>query len=321
MILNFLSSNTNNKKELNKKLARTMSKAYKKVFGKKISSKDSLHLLSYIEGNISRFTAKRMDVAQKLFNYGKIDLEASNLLYKENIYPLAIYHLQQAIEKITKAYFLESGMIELEELYPKGTTNKKETVGHLSPKALILAIEKKEIKSNLEILFRCSNFSKIDSDKEAKKLRSLIRKRIKVAKISENEINQVVKTFRTTYKVLKAKLPKREMRHKIHLFNLSVSSQIKKIKEFKDEIRDIDNVLKYLEKDATKNVERNFVALNLYLLSIITFPHFISTRYPKEKRGLSPEDYNKELGIVKAFPQLRNMTRSIIESFERNIFI
>ena len=45
----------------------------------------------------------------------------------------------------------------------------------------------------------------------------------------------------------------------------------------------------------------------IYVLSIITFPHSITTRYPNVRsisQTLTPQDYTEDLGIVSATPQL-----------------
>jgi len=316
----FGSSNGEKEKKLDKKILKLVSDAYFKVFGKKLKQKDVSRLFNLLEEKIyEKSGGKEWEIAKKLFEYGKTDLLASEILWDRKIYPLAVYLLQQSIEKITKGYFLGIGFITIEELYPLKTTKKQETIGHISPKAFLLALKKKEVRESVDILFRHSGI-KQEEVGGPRDLEKLIKRPIKLARISEKEINYVLRNFKAKHKIIKRVIGGRNLRFKINLYKTSILSRIHRIKISKKDKKTLKEGLNYLGVDTIKNLELNFLLLNMYLLSIITFPHFISTRYPKGKRGLCPEDYTEDLGIVKKFPKILEMTKSIIKGLENRFF-
>lgn len=48
----------------------------------------------------------RLSKARSFINSAKNDLKSAKVLYDAEIYPTAVYHLQQAVEKFVKAYVL-----------------------------------------------------------------------------------------------------------------------------------------------------------------------------------------------------------------------
>ena len=50
-----------------------------------------------------------MNMKMELFAIAKMDLEASNVLYDNELYPQAIFYFQQSVEKANKALVLIAG--------------------------------------------------------------------------------------------------------------------------------------------------------------------------------------------------------------------
>jgi len=65
-----------------------------------------------------------------------------------------------------------------------------------------------------------------------------------------------------------------------------------------------------------QNFVASFIALYiLYMLSVITYPHFSYTRYPDSE--VKPSEYNENLGIVKKSPEIWNLLEESIATIEK----
>jgi len=62
---------------------------------------------------------------KNLLDIAKSDLDASERLYKGGLYPQTVFYLEQSIEKTAKAFGLEVGIIEEEELQSLGHHHEK----------------------------------------------------------------------------------------------------------------------------------------------------------------------------------------------------
>src|SRR3989344_6178985 len=80
------------------------------------------------------------DMSNKLLKTSENDLKASKLLYKEEIYPQAVSHFQQSIEKSNKAFGLVLNIINDKALISQ--------IGHKPLKIHSLMIQKQ--KRNFE---------------------------------------------------------------------------------------------------------------------------------------------------------------------------
>lgn len=60
-----------------------------------------------------------MDLFKQFFLTAKDDINAAITLHEKEMYPLSIYHLQQAVEKLSKSFGLKSGFIEKKDLKKK----------------------------------------------------------------------------------------------------------------------------------------------------------------------------------------------------------
>ena len=57
-----------------------------------------------------------MEIVEILFETAKKDLQASKYLYNNALYPQAIFHIQQSVEKATKCFGMIFGIISEKEL-------------------------------------------------------------------------------------------------------------------------------------------------------------------------------------------------------------
>ncbi|MEM3908054.1 MAG: HEPN domain-containing protein, partial [Nitrososphaerota archaeon] len=202
------------------------------------------------------------DLAMEFLKCAKEDIEATKLLYEERLIPLSVYHLQQAVEKTTKAYALALSIVTIREL---------REIEHKSPLVFIKLLKKRWVVSYINLLKIL--YPQMIKDFDIDEVEKIIRNKQKeLAEIPKN----VTISYLTSIKEMRNDLPK------IYL----------QVKKFVD-------LLKPLTNDQTENLKRALEAtfssgtvtsfISLYLLSVITYPHYIFTRYPDGE--IKPSDY------------------------------
>ena len=234
--------------------------------------KDSLTFMELMKCVISNVEKRKNHSLEKKFILSaKKDLESCKILYHETIYSLAVYHLQQAIEKTTKAWVLYLGVISEDQL---------KEIGHKTPRAFLELLENSPIGEMAHGLVKISNVKVIT---DTTRVRSLVEnKGVEVARMDYESIRMLLDVL---YRMEKQKG--------------KVSKPCK-------------TILKTLNVDPEELFEIPIVFTSLYLVSGITFPHYEFTRYP----GLAVEtsEYTKNLGIVKALPELMTITKKCIDT-------
>ena len=217
------------------------------------------------------FSKKNYLTEKKFIMQAKRDLQVTELLYDKKLYAHATYNLQQAAEKITKAWCLFAGFIEEKELTE---------VSHKTPRAFLKALKSKI--GNLAIQLIKS--SKSNYTIEINMLEEIINK--KTDEISRLKHDDIISMFEAVTNIE-------------HILN-----------------NEFYKYVNIISKKAIKEIVNIMMAFSwIYILSIITFPHVETTRYPDtkgRKNALNPSDYTLELGIVKATPKiLPHLNRSI----------
>lgn len=241
-------------------------------------------LMGILQKNLKN--KKNAKLAKEYLQVAKQDLEAARLLNKKKIFSLSIYHLQQAIEKTAKccgAIFF--GM------------SKKDLKGynHKSPLVFIEAV-KKELHSINSLYSQNEDLSKTIEDAKDIINKSLLN----IARLDKDKISQLLNYAQNIKKVTN----KEEIVSVIFLI-YSILSDDEKGESAPILLLQVYGLL-------------NFVAevINLYFLSILTYPHESYTRYPDGK--MKPEDYNENLGIVQMCKDICNSlekTQKMIETW------
>lgn len=299
----------------------------KKVFNKEITPKEAEYLIDYI-GEESK-EDKDYSFIEGLVKCAKIDLHSSRALFKQEIYSQSTYHLQQCIEKLTKAYGLYSGKINKDDLRPKNKKRgfwerwfgkKEESIGHQSPKTFILMLNKKSLKDRVNLLLKIFS-QETDVDTAKKRIQKAIKlESYKLATMSKGEIKHLITLFENIHKNVKSQ--KNVLKGKITNFISSLKVIINNLEGFDSKQK--EEIEKYINNFKLKSLDVLDVPINflfLWLLAMITFPHSNWTRYPKEgSKQLDPSDYNLNLGIVGVQDHLLQITeRRLINRFEQNI--
>ena len=135
-----------NKEKLRKVINQTIS-----VLSIKLSEEEIDKLTSSIFRLITTYInpnkrTENIELAIGYLNSSKKDLEASKILFADGIYCLSVYHLQQSVEKITKACGLGCFLLDKKDL------RSKKGIHHKTPLAFIKMIEKEYVKPLLGLV-------------------------------------------------------------------------------------------------------------------------------------------------------------------------
>jgi hypothetical protein len=242
------------------------------------------------------------------------DLETTEILYENKIYNTAIFHLQQAVEKTTKAYALASF-----------TLSKRETrrVGHDTPLVFIKLIERKWVKYLVNPLIRQFPHFRI-SDQDILEIKTLMRQKgekKKLALLKEEQIKGWLELIKKIISTLTSSETKRRISKVLDYLRV----EAEELKESDDTNEsqigyEIEKQLTDLEKGVESFLLLGSYILTIYFLSIITYPHSTFTRYPSEK--LDPSMYKSGLGIVDCLPNIIPLLNECIKElttfFEKN---
>lgn len=245
------------------------------------NNKEIVSNVGAISQVVARVTLKVDSVSRKLgldfLCEAERDIKSCTLLYSKKIYPHATYHLQQGIEKATKAYVLLEGFVRAREM--------REIMTHDSPSVFLIAtLEKTGIK---ELAKQLPNSSMIAEIVNAEDTMGDEEKRLEIAKTSYDD----------------------------------VSRWLSAIDQFKNTFGRIEEVISSIVREALgrplpPSVLRSIPSLmSLAILGVISFPHEAYTRYPERK--MVPNDYTRELGIVRATPKMVGHLKEEIDNLKR----
>ena len=217
----------------------------------------------------------RLKVAREYLKCAKDDLRAAEILHKNKLHALAVYHLQQAIEKASKTIAIASFSISPEEV---------KDINHKSPIAFIKMVQSMPI-IRLVKLFNAGIRTDIENLEETIKKKSG-----EILKSSKEEIDELL-DFLENYKS--------------SINNEEVKTVVEEliIKPLKIDIK----------LDSFPEMANGFI--DLYVLSCITYPHWMSTRYSDQ--SVKPDDYRDGLGIFDCFEKLLRLSEKSIKSIEK----
>jgi HEPN domain-containing protein len=187
------------------------------------------------------------------------DITSCRALYSKKIYAHAVYHLQQAVEKAMKGYCIGLGMLSIGEV---------KAIKHDTPYVLLEALfEKTGLRKLLEI---SSQDIKTQFDR-ANQSRKDPQERLKIARMPFDEIVNTLILI-DLYGLLNGAM---------HLQMSQLAANVK-------------------AKSASPPPQTTAlsIAISLYLLGTVSFPHEQFARYPGE--AMTPPEYVPELGVVKA---------------------
>jgi len=225
---------------------------------------------------------KNITLAKEFLELSKKDISISKYLYDKKDFSNSVYHLQQSVEKLTKAFGLAFFMLN------KNDFKGKKGVSHKTPLAFVKMLNVKWVEPYISLMK--SFYPNLKTD--TKELEEIIhKKKYELAKLNENEI----RNFLNLAKNIKHKLEDKDVKRQItNIIDNILSSSL--LPETSKESK----ALHFLRNNFKIDFVISFISL--YLLSVITYPHFSYTRYPDEE--IKPTEYTMSRGIVKVSPEI-----------------
>lgn len=282
-------------KKLKTVLSRTIKDRRIKRIIRKISNEELIRLSQLLPQAIIK---ENMALSCDFLDLSKDDLLACKILYEKSIFHLATYHLQQSVEKLTKSYALILGYITPEELRRNG---------HITPQVFVKLLQEKISQQFLKLF---ENIHELDENR-LNELKNLFSKRHLLEEIASMDKEKIIVWLETG----------KQIKQKLKNIEGEIKSQIKKIdnkilkfrKISKNDRNKIHEMFISWDVVSIINLVSNFIMM--YILSVITFPHFSFTRYPDGK--IKPTDYKRGLGVIDCLDDLIKETECCIRFFEK----
>jgi len=263
-----------------------------------------------------------MKMAENLLEIAREDLEAARCLYERELFPQAIFYLQQSVEKAAKSFGLMTGIINEDEL--KG----RKGIGHnplkINEKA-VLRLKTRLEKINKAIgkipeltgLFKGVDLNGLSekTDTALKLFGELEENKRELIFISKeeieeciDEINKIESKINEANEILSTlsfseEEFDRSKQHIMEFFDTISRYNPQMVEEIRKEVDNIvtpELIEKILDLFLSIFIPMTY---SLLYLSIITLPHAVPARYPDE--DFNPlEVYTKDLPIVQSFNEL-----------------
>ena len=275
-------------------------------------------------------------MSKELLNIAKLDLEASRVLYENQLYPQAIFYFQQSVEKANKSLALVTKQVTEKELYrnigheaikihEKAIKRQKDKYEQFNDHLKLFPelgevgfIENFNIKREIrQFDFFLSYINKIRHDKNklihmsSWDISRFLREMEKGKKDIEKEMQNLSK-FRMNDKTLK------KMNHNFFdLYNVVLKYNPVYAEELKNDFEKLDSkkLEIYIKNYFGLTYLGMSLSISLYYLAIITLPHVSITRYPEN--DMTPlKIYTQRLPIVKKLPELSNIHNNALSEFK-----
>ena len=259
-----------------------------------------------------------MELAEELLEIAERDLEASIILYKNKLYPQAVFYFAQSVEKANKSlatlinnhsekYLSDKIGHEAIIIHQKNSRKTQEKFNKILKQSEkhplykdLPFFHKEEIKNiarQSDINIQTIDAIKEQSDDLVFIKATVINQWLKKLKAEKNEITEEMKTF------LELDIDKDEWSQNIsEIIELLAKNNFPKeaILKFKEEAENMDfdvtwNAIKYYYLIHYKNA---LLTIPLFYLSIITLPLANIARYPENEK--SPlETFTRKLHLVR----------------------
>jgi HEPN domain-containing protein len=285
-----------------------------------------------------RANKQTLKECKKWLETSKSDLRACKSLYKSQSYPQAVFDFQQSVEKSTKSLALFIGPIKSEELkkafghdtlkiyegYLKDYTNKRcdfKRIMTANPQLNSVSILKEvnELETESEINELSKSISKLrekatEFGKTSEQIMAYIKKINKIFLQEENALKTLsgLKIGEKQFSDLKEKM-------------LEITIQLERIKPDNTELKQAKAELEKLKPPYFEELMKNtfgymIKTLMVYLaslyLTIITFRHISSTRYPDNKKN-PDERYTEKSPLIKNLESLMELQDRTVSKIDK----
>jgi hypothetical protein len=235
------------------------------------------------------------EYARALVDCARRDLRACVLLRSQGDLPNAIYHLQQASEKLVKAY----GLITV-----RLTESEVRSVSHATPGVFIQMLQKKWARQLLDIARTANPKTQIpypDLHAVSGSLKTN-RAKLELARMSKGQIKALLSLENVYPEAAKDEETKKRLDKALDYLEANPDKVLSEVKlrfpEDDSTTQDVFDAVKHHRSGDSGILEESTTASILYVIAAVTFPHEAFTRYPDGE--LKPADYVEGLGIVDA---------------------
>lgn len=235
------------------------------------------------------------ELARGFLECSRQDIETTRLLYERQVFPLSVYHLQQAIEKAAKAYALVFFAISKEDLIK---------IGHKSPIAFIRMLKKSWVNKFIVVLKLFYPDAKTNVS-EAENIINLKKTQKELAKLPESGIQK----FLDLDEKIREALTSDETQN---LINSQIGILLSSLKGLLPGVN-TEEIMKSFRTNFSFDIACSFGGL--YILSVVTYPHWEFTRYPDKE--MKPSDYSSDLGIVQCVGRILTKVENAIKVLEK----
>jgi HEPN domain-containing protein len=272
-----------------------------------------------------------MDISESLFETAIQDLNSVEVLYNAKHYNLALFQLQQSVEKFVKSFGIKTQIIKPEDIAKKINhlphkvftrlyQNQIEELSKYNGTPLLIPDivpphqrGKSKVKVNLEKLkdlhFKVSN---VELNKIKKIPIEEIEKFIEGAKNLEKELifddEKLFAEFKEDFV--------KTNQHFLEYFKGydNIKSVSKYFIDNSDEVAK-NKVIIYKQKSIRQS-KFGYISYVWINLSLVTAPHEQSTRYPSTVNEENPKNlYNENHNLIKYIPEFIEMMRKSIEKY------
>lgn len=248
----------------------------------------------FLEGPKKQVPSQTKQLGTQLLSQARGDLWEFRRKYDSRDYARAIFWLQQAAEKATKGFLLLLGAIGEDDLQRK--------IGHLTPVAFLQAVESQELNwlpGWLEWLQGVPQLKGVPLAFDVDEVRRTLRKeRHSFATLRPDQVDVLIQLSQS----FKTVLPLMTVKWALYQTSWPETKASRKL----------------IAKGDTKEVSKFAITLmRLYIIGLITFPHWDTTRYPGE--SMSPLSYTVELGVVAKATTLASMLTATLRELDSYI--
>lgn len=248
----------------------------------------------FLQGPQKQVSSQAKQLGAELVNQARGDLREFRRKYESRDYGRAIFWLQQATEKTTKGFLLLLGAVGEDDLRRK--------IGHLTPVAFLQAVESQEfswLPGWLEWLQSVPQLKGVPLAFDVDGVRRTFRKeRRSFATLTPDQVDMLIRLSQS----FKTALPLMTVKWALYQTSWPETKASRKL----------------IAKGDTKEVSKFAVSLmRLYIVGLVTFPHWDTTRYPGE--SMSPASYTVELGVVAKATTLASMLAATLRELDSYI--
>lgn len=258
----------------------------------------------------AKVSEKNKPIARQWFNVANDDISVSKLLIDNKHFAASVYHLQQAFEKLSKCYFILSG-----RMGPDQARSHQFIIHRLKDEI------RDEYINNFLKLSKSVNETSVEVSSAEKSLEIIEKTEDELRQIKCSDIEQILNLINNIetkllesrfIKAIEKKIKERKfqkgLRHiifKTTRFRTSYSQ----VKEFTD------------TKQVRSCLMSSVINIKLLFLSLMTYVHFNTPRYPSIKDSeVTYSSYTESLGIVKEINLFIDIFNNISSYIEQEYF-